>query len=159
MADKLREYDAVKQGDLNKLKEEIEMLRCKNDRLIRANKKYEKEEKDWIKMKVEKNLAIEDLKKRNEDKKSAIEDLKRRHDVEMKAMLNFKKNENIEKDYERVKTDLGKFETKYIDASNEIKRLVRFVDIYGKFEDFKHRPVTVRETLAHKNKFRVAVSK
>ena len=67
MADKLREYDAVKQGDLNKLKEEIEMLRCKNDRLIRANKRFAKDEEDWIKMKVEKNRYGEIIRINPED--------------------------------------------------------------------------------------------
>ena len=132
MADKLREYDALKEADLNKLKEEIEMLRSKNDRLIRANKRYAKDEEDWIKMKVEKNNAIEDLKKKNEDKKSIIEDLKRRHEAEKKAIVALKKNEYNDKDYERIKNELRSLETKHADALVEINRLVRFVNIYGK---------------------------
>ena len=138
MADKLKAIgvlNSLQIKDVNKLKDENENLKKKNERLIHANKEWTKHGDDLKKKHEENKKIIEDLKKKNEDKKKVIEDLKSKHDADV---LNLKKAKAENENYEIVKNELGGLKEKYESALNEIKKLARFVNLYGKNKiDFK----------------------
>ena len=131
MADKLRENEVLKQNEIKKLKHENDILKKKLERCNIDNKKWTKNEQEWIKIKMAKNSEIEELKKKDEEKRCLFDELKKRHEAEKKAIVALKKSKD-ESDYEKVKNELGTLNKKYADAVNEIKKLARLVNTYGK---------------------------
>lgn len=87
--------------------------RKKNDRLVQANK-------EWTIYKGE-------LKKKYEDKKHQVEELKTKYDIEKKS-----KDENVSKELVKLKNEIEISNKKYKSALNEINKLARWVNLYGK---------------------------
>ena len=135
MADKLRENEVLKQNELKKLKHENDVLKKKLERSNTENKKWTRNEQEWIKKNLAKNSEIEELKKKNEEKRCLLDELKKRHEAEKKALVALKKSKDGT-DYEKVKNELGTLIKKYTDALNEINKLAKSVKLYGKNQDF-----------------------
>ena len=135
MADKLRENEVLKQNEMKKLKNEIDILKKKLERCNNDNKKWTKNEEEWIKIKMAKNSEIEELKKKNEEKRRLLDELKKRHEAEKKAIVALKKSKD-ENDFEKVKNEMDTLSKKYSNALNEIKKLARLVNAYGKILDY-----------------------
>ena len=133
MAERLKEIDVLKDKvqDLTKLKDENQMLKEKNEKLIIRNKEWKKMEEEWIKSKLERDIIIKELKKKNEDKKNVIDDLQKRRDAEKKAMIDLRENMG-KKDCEKLKNEIETWNNKYNEALIEIRKLARFVRIFGK---------------------------
>ena len=92
-------------------------LRGKNEKLINTNKDWVKNEKEWIKRKVAKE----------EEWKTKMDELKARHVAEKEAIC-----QNKNEVYEKIKNELEAQKKKNHDSSNEINKLARFVNIFGK---------------------------
>ena len=100
------------------------LLREKNEKCLRQNKKWTKTEKEWIEFKVDKEKELE---KKEEEKKNIIDELKSRHKAEKEAIF---KNEN--ENCKKMKNEIEGLKEKYQNALNEIKKLAGFVNIFGK---------------------------
>ena len=85
----------------------------KNDRLVQANK-------EWT-------IYNKELKKKYEDKKHQVEELKTKYDIEKKS-----KDENAIKELVKLKNDIEISNAKYKSALNEINKLARWLNVYGK---------------------------
>ena len=95
------------------------MLREKNEKCLRQNKKWTKTEKEWIEFKVDKEKELE---KKEEEKKNIIDELKSRHKAEKEAIF---RNETA--DCKKMKNEIEVLK-------NELNKLARFVNIFGKNE-------------------------
>ena len=107
------------------------LLRQKNERLIRSNK-------DWLRYKEEKRIVIEDfrkknedLRRKNEDKKYEIEELRAKYNAE-KIVADALRKSNDRKEFEKLKNELGILNDKCESALNEIDKLARLINVYGK---------------------------
>ena len=94
-------------------------LRERNDKIARQNKKWTKTEKEWVEFKVDKE---KELMKKEEEKKNIIDELKSRHKAEKEAIF---MNETA---------DCKKMKNEIEDLKNELNKLARLVNIFGKNE-------------------------
>ena len=98
------------------------MLREKNEKCLSKNRKWTETQKEWIEFKVEKEKTIQEWKKKDEEKKNIIDELKSRHKAEKEAIF---RNETA--DCKKMKNEIEVLK-------NELNKLARFVNIFGKNE-------------------------